>query len=45
MMIMRKIKNENDKLKKNLEKLSTKGGIVMEKKSGDHAMIMRCLEK
>lgn len=35
-----KIKNEIDKLKKNLEKLSTKGGIVMEKKSGDHAMTL-----
>lgn len=34
----KKIKNENQKLKKDLEKLSTKGGIVLDKKSSDHAM-------
>jgi hypothetical protein len=36
----KKIKNENQKLKKDLEKLSTKGGIVLDKKSSDHAMAL-----
>lgn len=37
---MKKIKNENEKLKKYLKNLSTKSSIVIDKKVDDHAMTL-----